>query len=158
MCMCGKGWRGAVAAGVYVGWTGKCPIRALFQRQWGVFPGSSLTYRAFTCCSRHKIRYSHALFLLTSFHAAMPIIPFPFSCVYHDCTRWTSLSLTPPNRLLQRGARKKMFSIALCSYVMIFFTSFQIMPHNQIPVTVRVSSLSCFYITPVDDPQVWNHH
>lgn len=48
---------------------GKRNIRAVLRRQRGVFPGSSLTYRAFTCCNRHGIRYSHALVLLTSLDA-----------------------------------------------------------------------------------------
>lgn len=48
---------------------GSVPFERCCSDKRGVFPGSSLPHRAFTCCNRHKIRYSHALFLLTSLHA-----------------------------------------------------------------------------------------
>lgn len=45
---------------------GSVPFERCCSDKRGVFPGSALPHRAFTCCNRHKIRYSHALFLLTS--------------------------------------------------------------------------------------------
>lgn len=47
---------------------GSVPFERCCSDKRGVFPGSALPHRAFTCCNRHKIRYSHALFLLTSLH------------------------------------------------------------------------------------------
>lgn len=47
---------------------GSVPVERCCSER-GVFPGSSLTRRAFTCCNRQEIRYSHRLFLLTPSHA-----------------------------------------------------------------------------------------
>lgn len=136
-----RSWRGFVGGG-----------DALLRRQRGVFPGSSLACRAFTCCSRRKIRYSHWLFLLTSLHAFKSPRCLPARRVWCNCTQgsWRS---APCN------VDKNICPVSLYIYISDM-SVLLIMSHTRRPRqcgTIRAlpPPLLCFYIRPQVDPQVW---